>query len=662
MGMERSAWRRPLIGIALSACVAYGTSTAHGAVVDEQGAREEAALREAAAAASDVVVRIDTVGGLDQVDGVLVGSGPTSGVIVGAEGWIVTSSFAFAARPASVIVTLADGSRRGADVVATDHSRKLTLLKIATDAELPVAEPVPDEAILVGQWAVAVGRGLGGREANVSVGIVSAKDRVWGKAIQTDAKISPNNYGGALVDLAGRVMGILVPLSPARDGEVAGVEWYDSGIGFAIPLSHVLAMMPAWSEGNDLHMGRTGFGFRTMNPLVGPPVVATSRANSPAYRAGVRAGDTIVSIDGAPVARQGQVMEAVRQRYAGDVLRMQVERDERRLDMEMELVAELEAYTHPYLGMLAMRDVADGEAGVAVRAVDASGPAAEAGIVAGERITEVDGAQVNDRFELIAALAAVDAGATVQLSVAGAGGRTRSVNVTTAGLADAELSRFEAADLPSAVTTTEEAAEANAEVGRVELTVPAYDNRAVAWVPEDYDPAVAYGVVVWLPVAGTALDNAFVEAWQEACAGRQLIFLVAEAADADRWARTDVEFVSAAVEQLQGAYHVDPTRVVAAGTESGGAVALVLAFRRQAVFRGAAIVDARLPGRPPENVPEYRTSFFVGEMGDGGGGAGSETVTMLEERRFPVVTEAVTAEMETWPERFVRWVDTLDRL
>ena len=73
-------------------------------------------------------------------------------------------------------------------------------------------------------------------QPNVSVGIVSALDRIWGKAIQTDAKISPNNYGGPLVDIAGRVLGVLVPMSPDGSGEVAGVEWYDSGIGFAVPL------------------------------------------------------------------------------------------------------------------------------------------------------------------------------------------------------------------------------------------------------------------------------------------------------------------------------------------------------------------------------------------------------------------------------------------
>ena len=91
---------------------------------------------------------------------------------------------------------------------------------------------------------MAVGRTLVGQVdqmPSVSVGIISALDRIWGKAIQTDAKVSPTNYGGPLIDLYGRVQGVLVPASPQAEGETAGFEWYDSGIGFAIPLEDINA-------------------------------------------------------------------------------------------------------------------------------------------------------------------------------------------------------------------------------------------------------------------------------------------------------------------------------------------------------------------------------------------------------------------------------------
>ena len=116
----------------------------------------------------------------------------------------------------------------------------LVLLKVEAEPKLPVPESVPSAEMRVGQWALAVGRTFEASRPNVSVGIVSALGRIWGKAIQTDAKISPNNYGGPLVDISGRVLGVLVPMSPDGSGEMAGVEWYDSGIGFAIPLEGVL--------------------------------------------------------------------------------------------------------------------------------------------------------------------------------------------------------------------------------------------------------------------------------------------------------------------------------------------------------------------------------------------------------------------------------------
>ncbi len=117
----------------------------------------------------------------------------------------------------------------------------LVLLKVAADEALPVPTWVPRQELAVGQWTIAVGRTYPGSFPNVSVGILSAINRVWGKAVQTDAKVSPSNYGGPLIDIRGRVIGVLVPLSPQQEGEFAGAEWYDSGIGFAVPLADIWA-------------------------------------------------------------------------------------------------------------------------------------------------------------------------------------------------------------------------------------------------------------------------------------------------------------------------------------------------------------------------------------------------------------------------------------
>ena len=301
---------------------------------------EEQAMQAAVARVAPSVVRIETVGGLDRVGQVLVGTGPTTGLIVSSDGYVVSSAFNFAQRPASILVILPDGSPAPAKLVATDHSRMITLLKVDVEEPLPTPEIVPRDAINVGQWAVAVGRTFPGDSPNISVGIISAKNRIWNKAIQTDAKISPSNYGGPLIDLFGRVIGVLVPLSPSGTGELAGVQWYDSGIGFAIPLEHIQSVLPRLQTGKDLYTGLLGVSLRGKEPLRGPVVLATSFPNSPAATAGLIAGDRIVEVDGAEVRWQNHLFQQLKSKYAGDTVHLVVLRDDERLEFEVELAVE----------------------------------------------------------------------------------------------------------------------------------------------------------------------------------------------------------------------------------------------------------------------------------------------------------------------------------
>jgi len=201
--------------------------------------REQQAFQAAVERVAPAVVRIETVGGLDRVGDVLLGTGPTTGLIISPEGYIISSAFNFVSQPSSVLVGLSDGSRVPAKIVANDLNRMLTLLKIDVEETLPVAETAPLEEMRVGQWSIAIGRTFDAEHPNLSVGLLAAKDRIWGKALQTDAKVSPTNYGGPLIDIHGRVLGVLVPMSPTAKTTVAGVEWYDSGIGFAVPIQDV---------------------------------------------------------------------------------------------------------------------------------------------------------------------------------------------------------------------------------------------------------------------------------------------------------------------------------------------------------------------------------------------------------------------------------------
>ena len=257
---------------------------------DDVSQREEQAIKAAVERVAPSVVRIETFGGLERIGSLLIGTGPTTGLIVSADGYIASSAFNFVQKPSQILVHLPDGTRLPATLVATDHSRMIVLLKVKLPAgkELPVPVAAPQDAIAVGQWSLAVGRTYESAKPSVSVGIISAINRIWGKAMQTDAKISPNNYGGPLVDIEGRVMGVLVPLSPMASDELAGVEWYDSGIGFAVPLEGINKMLPRLEKGEDLYGGLLGISMKGMNIYDDEAELAAVQPNSPAYQAGLK--------------------------------------------------------------------------------------------------------------------------------------------------------------------------------------------------------------------------------------------------------------------------------------------------------------------------------------------------------------------------------------
>ena len=199
----------------LTCCAAL--LAAASALAQELETAEEKAIKAAVAEAAASVVRIETVGGLEKVGRSMVGTGPTTGLVVSEDGFVVSSAFNFVQQPTSILVTVPGGEERlPAEIVARDRSRALVLLKINPQQPLKVPQAVPREELVVGQWTIALGRTFSAEGVSMSAGVLSAAHRIWGKAIQTDAKVSPANYGGPLVDIRGRVIGVLVPMSPAR--------------------------------------------------------------------------------------------------------------------------------------------------------------------------------------------------------------------------------------------------------------------------------------------------------------------------------------------------------------------------------------------------------------------------------------------------------------
>lgn len=634
---------------------------------DDTAAEQQTAFVEAVARVAPAVVQIETVGGREQVDGMLLGVGPTTGLVVDPAGYVISSTFNFIGKPTSIIVRLADGSRKPARLVATDHARMLVLLKI--DAEgLPVCEIAPRSQMRVGQWAIAVGRAFASDKPNMAVGILSALDRVWGRAIQTDAAVSPNNYGGPLIDIHGRVLGILAPLSPQGGRELAGVELYDSGIGFAVPAEDMLRVLPRLKKGEDLYPGVAGVSLPATNPYTATTVVAAVRAKSPAALAGIKPRDVIVELGGQTVARNIQVRDELGRHYAGDKLSVTVLRNGHEIKLELVLAAKLEPFQHGFLGILPMRG--DAEKGVAVRYVYPDSPAASAGIAVGDVIVSLAGKPITDRIELVQEIGVSEPGSEITLGVR-RGDALRTFKATLAATPDTlPPDTLPPAQAPSAPQQAKDDAPKAAELprrGPMPLKIPEFDNKAWAYVPNTYRPDATYGIVVWLQAPGHFDWKELLARWQPLCDQYDLILVAPQSSDAARWAPGEAALVDRLLVQVATNYHVDPMRVVVHGYRGGGAMAFLAAFRNRQAIRAVAAVEAVPVGVVPENDPLLRFSVYLASASASPNARAIQpTIETLQQRKIPLATRDLGATPRYLDpgevSQLVRWIDMLDRI
>ena len=240
--------------------------------------------------------------------------GKTTGVVLTSDGWILISRFALNLDPTTVLVTVPGMGTFTAERAGEDTSRGIALVKIDADG-LPVPELVQPSAVKVGQWAFALGRTFAQEAPTVHLGIVSAKDRLFGRALQVDAYTSPANYGGPVVDIRGRVLGVAVPLSPS--GRNAGVEWYDSGIGFATTLADIAPLLERMKEGQILQRAWLGVQLSTSHLGPGAKISGTPKEGA-AAEAGLRKGDVIMKVDGVDVLNGPHFQMLVSSRLGGD--------------------------------------------------------------------------------------------------------------------------------------------------------------------------------------------------------------------------------------------------------------------------------------------------------------------------------------------------------
>ncbi len=234
-----------------------------------------------------------------------------SGFVISPDGYIVTNNHVVKGAT-SVTVTLDDGTTLKARVIGHDAGTDLALLKVKPSAKLSFIQLGESNDVEPGEWVIAVGNpyGLGG---SVTAGIVSARGRDIGDGpydsfLQVDAPINRGNSGGPLITQDGKVIGVNTAIYSPSGGSI--------GIGFAIPSDIVKNVVDQLEKTGHVVRGYLGVTAQAVSPTMARALnlpagdrgadagalVASVQSDSPAEKAGLKAGDVITTVNGQKIA------------------------------------------------------------------------------------------------------------------------------------------------------------------------------------------------------------------------------------------------------------------------------------------------------------------------------------------------------------------------
>jgi serine protease Do len=270
-----------------------------------------------------------------------------SGVIVSADGYVVTNNHVVGENVREITVSLSDKREVAGKIVGMDPATDIALLKIDVRG-LPFLKWGDSGQLQVGEWVLAIGSPFQ-LSQTVTAGIVSATGRAnvgfadYEDFIQTDAAINPGNSGGALVNTRGELIGINTGIFSQSGGY--------QGIGFAVPsklASHVVDELMRYGQvrrgtiGGILSIDRLTPQYAQeigVSSTAGAVVVRMTR-DSEAYNAGVRPGDVIVRFNGTPVDDPSQLYRMVADARIGSDATIRVIRNGRTLDFKVPIVSD----------------------------------------------------------------------------------------------------------------------------------------------------------------------------------------------------------------------------------------------------------------------------------------------------------------------------------
>jgi serine protease Do len=342
--------------------------------------------------------------------------GQGSGFFISADGYAVTNNHVVD-KAESVEIATDDGKTYTAKVIGTDSRTDLALIKVEGRSDFPYVK-FADQTPRIGDWVLAVGNpfGLGG---SVTAGIVSARGRDIGAGpyddfIQIDAPVNKGNSGGPTFDVDGNVIGVNTAIFSPSGGSV--------GIAFAIPAETVKNVIAQLKDKGVVTRGWIGVQIQPVTSDIADSLgikkaegalVAEPQADSPADKAGVKSGDVILSVDGAPVKDARSLARTISAMAPGTSVRLGILHNgkeetktltlgelpkERQARADTNEEHETSGSNIPKLGLSlapASKVAGSGDEGVVVTSVDPGGPAADRGFKTGDVILDVGGKTVS---------------------------------------------------------------------------------------------------------------------------------------------------------------------------------------------------------------------------------------------------------------------------
>jgi len=260
-----------------------------------------------------------------------------SGVIVSEQGLILTNNHVVALAD-EIEIALSDGRKMSAKVVGTDPDTDLALIKIEAD-NLPAITFASSDKLNVGDVVLAIGNPFGVGQT-VTQGIISALGRshlginTFENFIQTDASINPGNSGGALIDTDGNLVGINSAIYSRSGGSM--------GIGFAIPATLARQVMDQIATQGNVTRGWIGIEAQDITPelaesfklkLVQGALVAGVLRDSPADRAGLHAGDVLLTIEDKPISDTSSMLNLIAALKPNQKAKLKIARSETTMDV-----------------------------------------------------------------------------------------------------------------------------------------------------------------------------------------------------------------------------------------------------------------------------------------------------------------------------------------